>query len=178
MQGGNAADVRFQVAQFVPGDLAHFDPVRLAALDERLHQGNLFALRCHDDFAADIVGDPIRPAEIDHGAVSFAAEPRLETPRPIVHSRVDHSAVMSRLMLSPRLLLLQEKEARCGKCLAQCEPGGQADDATAHDSIVERRHQEYTFTSGIGTTNFPPHSRMYACCSMISSLKFHGRMKR
>ena len=33
-----------------------------------------------------------------------------------------------------------------------------------------------TFTSGIGTTNRPPHSGYAAICSMISSFRFHGRI--
>src|SRR5690348_7792968 len=37
--------------------------------------------------------------------------------------------------------------------------------------------QSYTFALGIGTTNFPPHSRITAICFMISSLKFQGRIR-
>src|SRR5213593_2961488 len=33
-----------------------------------------------------------------------------------------------------------------------------------------------TVASGIGTTNFPPHSRIPAICETISSLKFQGRI--
>ena len=34
-----------------------------------------------------------------------------------------------------------------------------------------------TVTSGIGTTNRPPHSRMPAICVVISCFRFHGRMR-
>ena len=41
-----------------------------------------------------------------------------------------------------------------------------------------RRPDGYrTLTSGIGTTNLPPHSRMYAIWLVISSLRFQGNMK-
>jgi hypothetical protein len=40
------------------------------------------------------------------------------------------------------------------------------------------KDHSYTFTSGIGTINRPPQSRMQDICVIISSLKFHGRIKR
>ena len=48
--------------------------------------------------------------------------------------------------------------------------------ATPHGGAGQGRAQ-YTLTSGIGTTNFAPHSRTNAICPMISSFKFQGRMK-
>ena len=38
--------------------------------------------------------------------------------------------------------------------------------------------QEWTFTSGMGTRNCPPHCRMQAICRMISSLRFHGKISK
>ena len=40
------------------------------------------------------------------------------------------------------------------------------------------KFQSKTLTSGIGTTNLPPHSRMSAIYFMISSLRFHGSSSR
>ena len=40
-----------------------------------------------------------------------------------------------------------------------------------------RENHQRTLTSGIGTINLPPQFRMNDICSMISSLKFHGKMK-
>ena len=37
-------------------------------------------------------------------------------------------------------------------------------------------HNKSTLTSGIGTTNLPSHSRMGLICSMISPLRFQGRI--
>lgn len=39
------------------------------------------------------------------------------------------------------------------------------------------KNHDRTFTSGIGTTNFPPHAPMKAICCMTSSRIFHGRMR-
>src|SRR5919198_2230983 len=47
------------------------------------------------------------------------------------------------------------------------------------DRARQRRFEEdhgYTATWGIGTTNWPPHPRMYAIWAMISSFRFQGRM--
>lgn len=38
--------------------------------------------------------------------------------------------------------------------------------------------QSKTWISGIGTTNFPPHSRMKAFSTITSSLRFQARIKR
>src|SRR5207253_7802144 len=49
-----------------------------------------------------------------------------------------------------------------------------------HERAADRRLREdhaSTSTRGIGTTNFPPHSRMCAICSVISSRRFHGRIR-
>src|SRR5436305_11555468 len=42
-----------------------------------------------------------------------------------------------------------------------------------------RRAEDHarTFTSGMATTKRPPQERTSAICSMISSLRFHGRMR-
>ena len=55
--------------------------------------------------------------------------------------------------------------------------GLDVDDEGAGQGRFAEQHQN-TSTRGIGTTNFPPHSRMAAICSAISSLRFHGRMSR
>jgi hypothetical protein len=39
-------------------------------------------------------------------------------------------------------------------------------------------HHTRTLTLGIGITNWPPHVRIYAICSIISSCKFQGKMSR
>lgn len=40
------------------------------------------------------------------------------------------------------------------------------------------KDQAITSTLGIGTTNRPPHLRIPAIVAMISSLMFHGKIKR
>src|SRR2546426_943274 len=111
MQGGKTARMWFDFVELVSSDLPDTQPVGQSSRVKIFQKGHLIWLGRHDDLAADLVLDPVLSAEVHHRAIAFPCQRGLQASRLIVDSRMDHSAIVARLMFRPFRLLFQHHDA-------------------------------------------------------------------
>ena len=107
-----------------------------AALVELREAGNFFGSGGHDQLAALFVGDGVLGAEALHGGASGDAVARLERAGAVVEAGVDDAGVVSGLMSSDAVFLVDDDEAVSRKAAGEVEGGGESDDARADDEKV------------------------------------------
>ncbi len=135
MQGGDATDMRFQLAQFVGaddpnaghtvGECPLLDVVQPCALD--LVEGD-------EHLSARDPADAAFLAELFEQADAPAAEQRLVRTRLVIEPRVHDAAVASGLVRSEPVLLLEQRDVCIGLTAQNFAGHGNAEDAATDDS--------------------------------------------
>ena len=134
VEGGEAADMGL--------DLEHGRAVEEADAGEAVGGGAggelveaLFLLGGggHDELAADLVGDAVLAAEVDHLADAGDGEAGLEGAGLVVEAGMEDAAVVGALVAAGAGFLFEEGDLGGGVGLEEAVGGGQADDSSADD---------------------------------------------
>jgi hypothetical protein len=80
----------------------------------------------------------MRPTKIDHGASSFNAKPRLQRAGFVVKARVDHSAVVARLMKCYVLLFFKDDDPEARMLLKELQACRKTNDPGPNDRNITR----------------------------------------
>ena len=107
--------------------------VLLPAFEQVVQPGNLFGLRRHHQFSANLVRDAVLLAERDHLPDSGDRKPGLHRSWLVVEAAMQHAAVVAALVLPYAGFLLQHRNGGARKFLGQSQSGGQPDDSAAND---------------------------------------------
>ena len=132
--------VRLQLLESVRADDLAGHAVGLASLEDPLHRRQLGVIERHDHLAADLVGDPLRGAELLHQLLALATVDRLERAGLVVDPRVQHARVVAGLVEGQPSLFLQHHDLAPGEFPGELVGGRQADDPPTDDGHVRRDH--------------------------------------
>jgi hypothetical protein len=132
--------VGFDLADFLRGQPFQFEPIGHPPCIQPLEQWLLFRAGGDNQFAADLVGNRVRSAELDHGLVALAGKTGFETARPVVDAGMDDPAVPPGLVSGPPGFLLEQGQARFAFPPRECPGHGQSHNATPHHRIIKCLH--------------------------------------
>ncbi len=139
MDTGDAGGVRLDLAQLVafhPTNPWH--AVRLRPPLELAQTVELRPVERHDELPAFAQRQPTFGAVGAQELDAAAAETRLERSRRVVDPRVDHAAVVTRLVEPDVRLLLEHRDCRVRAGLRNPPRDGEADDASADNPNLHR----------------------------------------
>ena len=135
---------------------------------EMLSQGGRAGPQVHDHVPEGAAGDP-HELHLFVGS-DLKMEPADRAP-PVI---VGDAALVHQRLQPPRREVAAAEGA--GEEAALVREALRLQDPGARQRRLAEDHAR-TFTSGMATTKRPPQERTSAICSMISSLRFHGRMR-
>ena len=133
--------VRLVLAELLGAEASHpIQAVGLAASLELVEPRHLVGARGDDDLPAPLEADPVLLAEALEERAPASARRRLEGAGFVVEARVDHAAVVARLVRGEGRLLLQHDERQPRAAGEQCQRRREADDASSDDDGVDAHH--------------------------------------
>ena len=141
--GGEASDIRFTVFDFSLVEPAEaFEAVGGATIEELSEAGDFVLGDGDDEFAADLMGNVVLFAELNHSPDAIDGELGFERARLIVEAGVEDAAVVAALVLADLGFLLDDGDPGVGPAELGLVGGGQANDAAADDgeAIGRRCH--------------------------------------
>ena len=137
VQGRHAADLGLQFPGLPLVHPPQGDAVGEAPAGQFLQAGQLGLGGGHHQLAAQVVGQPLLPAEGHHGRVALQAEPGLQAAGPVVEPGVEDPAVVARLVPRQPPLLLDQGPPGSRKAFLEGQGRGQAHDPSSdHQAVV------------------------------------------
>ena len=129
--------MRFDFVKFFGADEAEAgQAVGFSALAEVFEAGEFFGVSGDDDLAANVVGDGVFAAELNHGRGAGQAEAGFQRAWFVVDTGVDDAAVVSALVAGNAVFFFENEETEMGETTCDLEGDGEAYDAAADDDYV------------------------------------------
>jgi hypothetical protein len=141
VEGGDAGDVRLELAQLAAVEVTHSrNPVGAGPLGDAVQSPLLLGVERHEHLAALVVDDVAFQAERTEQSDAATAQRRLQGARWVVEPGVDHPAVATGLVGCEPILLLQQGDSRIRPYLEHASGDCCSEDASADDGVARTRH--------------------------------------
>ena len=139
-QRSQSRSVRLDFAQLLGADHSQAgEAVGFPALAQFLQAWEFVRMSRDDDFTADIVGDAVLAAELDHGGGPGDAQPRLQGAGLVVHARVNHAAVVSALVAGDAVFFFDQEQAKMREAARDFERDAESNHTTTDDDYAVTR---------------------------------------
>ena len=122
----------------------HFteDPVFHTPLVDVLKGREFGFINRNNHFSANFVGDSLFGAELFDTSFALAAVFRFQGTRSVINPRMEHSRVVSCLMLGQFFFFFEQGEAQVGMETTEFVGGGKAEDSPTDDDHIRLFHEK------------------------------------
>ena len=127
---------------FATEELKTGQSVGSAALKQGMEAGDLLFFSCHDNLAAEFIGNAVLRAEVNHPSNSLHRQARLCGTWLVVQAAVQNPTVVSGLMTGGTTFLLKKKQLSFWIPLKKLVCRSQANDSAADDCDLNSALQQ------------------------------------
>ncbi len=148
LNSSQASNMWLNLPYFLTGKPDDIEPVLDSAMVKVIEQRQFLLFCRNDDFSAYLMSNPVFPAEIDHGAVSFPCETRFEAAGFVINAGMYYTTVPSGLVQSQLRFFLEHNELQPRLPPEQSHADTQSDNTATHNYAINL-HSSLLFSSPV-----------------------------